>query len=75
MRLQETGRGLHRTHVLDIIGGYGLAVAVNGALGYNYNVQPFPLSAVLEGCKKKQQQSFEDMTGNVSRRHELDSRG
>lgn len=43
---------LHHTYILDIIWGYCPVVAISGTLGYNNNVQPFLISAVLEKYKK-----------------------
>lgn len=41
-------KGARRTHLLDVIGGYGLVVAVYGSLSYDDNVQPLLIGAVLK---------------------------
>lgn len=50
--IHQTTRLRDHTHVLDIIRGYCLVVAINGTLSYNNNVQPFLISTVLEKYKK-----------------------
>lgn len=49
----DSTRLLHHTHILDIIGGYRLVVAIYGTLGYDNNVQPFLIVAVLQGYRSK----------------------
>ena len=43
---------------------------IYGPLSYNYNVQPFLISTVLQG--RKEAEGFEHMTENVLNRQELD---
>lgn len=59
----DSTRLLHHTHILDIIGGYGLVVAIYGTLGYDNNVQPFLIVAVLQGYRSKN--IWTHTTGNV----------
>lgn len=61
---------LHCTYILDIIRSYSLVVAIYGTLGYNYNVQPFLIGAVLEGYKEAK--AFKNMTENLLHSQKLD---
>lgn len=45
-------RFLHRTYVLNIIRCYSLVVLVYGTFSYDYYVQSFLVSAILEGYKE-----------------------
>ena len=49
--VQIITRLLRHTYILDIIRSYSLVVAIYGTFSYNNNVQPFLISAVLEGYK------------------------